>query len=131
MKQLLFVFLMTTGSISFASWELVHKFDDSQVYIDKSHKTRVGSFVQIWSSISFNSEQVDQNIGRYQSWKSLEIFDCDKKERGIISFTYYSAKNRQGNIVKSMSRQLSEVIYKDINPGTVSALFYSFACDDQ
>ena len=85
--------------------------------------------VQIWSSVNFDLEQVDQKIGKYHSWKSLEIFDCDKKKRGYVSFTYYSAKNRQGNIVNSMSRPLSEVSFRDVDPGTVSALFFTLACE--
>jgi hypothetical protein len=129
MKRVLFVLLMITCSVSFGAWELVHTFSDSQVYLQRSIKPSEGSVVQVWSSVNFNSEQVDQNIGRYQSWKALEIFDCDKVKHGYVSFTYYSAKNRQGNVVNSMSRQLSEVTYKDIGSGTVSALFFALACD--
>ena len=79
MKKLILGALIILPISSWADWEITAIEPDQAIYHDKKTKHKNKSLVKMWTMTDF-PEAREAGFGSFQSFKSLDVFDCSKND---------------------------------------------------
>lgn len=94
------------------------------VYVDGTSISKKGNIAQMISLINFQAPQIRPNY-RFQSQAELSEYDCKESKSRLLSFSRYSKKMGEGEMVFS---DKTPVNWKKVAPGSAGEVLFEFAC---
>lgn len=105
-------------------WTQITDNESDTVFTDISSVSKSGNKVKMWNLLNLK-----KNVGdNYSSLKSLQEYDCKENKSRVISYTTYSAKMGNGNVVKSNTTTHD---WLPVKPGGRTALLWKTACTNK
>ena len=127
MKQLLFVLLMMTCSVSWAEWELTQLNDTEVMYHDKSTIRRNSAIARMWTMTDFLEKQLESGKP-YKSQITQFSYDCKSETAKLITTTIYSGSKGQGVVVSSYFDKDNLQSWNPVVPGSLGEHEWKIAC---
>ena len=111
------------------NWVRVGNATDGSIekYLDINSVQRTGSRVKVWELTKLAA--MDHLEGKsFQSSKGLLSIDCDKRKISFTRADFYSDRDGNGTIVKSVSYSDDGSSYRDIKPGSLFEIEMNYVC---
>jgi hypothetical protein len=128
MKKLLISALVILPISSWAAWEITSIEPDQAIYHDKETKQKDKSLVKMWTMTDF-PETREAEFGSFQSFKSLDVFDCSKKRHAFSNAVFFSDKLASGDIVHTITKDTNRLEWRTIKNQGASEIEWKIACE--
>ncbi len=114
----------STSVLASWNWAIEDQGMGMTVYIDQATISKKGDIAQMISLISFQTPQIRSKY-RFQSQAELSEYNCQESKTRLLSFSRYSNKMGEGEMVFSDKTPTS---WKEIAPGSAGEVLFEFAC---
>ncbi len=111
-----------------SNWELIDKNEDAKYYIDPGTIRTESNYTLVWGLINFSKLQTLSSQLQYKSGKSLDVYNCQEMKIGIKDVLVYRGDVASGPTTQIASRDISEVDFMDVVPGTISESLFKRVC---
>ena len=128
MKKLLIAAFLILPISSWADWEITAIEPDQAIYHDKKTKDKDKSLVKMWTMTDFPQTR-EAEFGSFQSFKSLDIFDCSKKQHAFSNAVFFSDKLASGDIVYTIMKDVNHLEWRQIEQRSASEIEWKIACE--
>ena len=128
MKKLLIGALVILPISSWADWEITAIEPDQAIYHDKKTKHKNKSLVKMWTMTDFPAAG-EAEFGSFQSFKSLDVFDCSKKRHAFANAVFFSDKLASGDIVYTIMKDANHLEWRQIEQQSASEIEWKIACE--
>ena len=124
-KKLLFILMLTMGSVVHAQWFFYGvALDGTQQFIDKNTIQQVGKYKRAWTKNEISSNSLVYTKGNIRSTRQLEEIDCYEKKVRFLSFTTF----RQANLIERVNSIDETNEWKFIAPDTNGETLWEIVC---
>jgi hypothetical protein len=124
-KAILLMLLVYSGSTP-AEWARVGGNETMVAYADFSSIRENGNVVKMWTLADFKMAEVSGGK-QFLSSKSKVEYDCEKKRRRTLYFSWHSGNMGEGEMVATSS---SREKWAPVLSGTVREALWKFACGE-
>jgi len=128
MKKILIGALVVLPISSWADWEITAIEPDQAIYHDKETKHKNESLVKMWTMTDF-PETREAEFGSFHSFKSLDVFDCSKKQHAFMNAVFFSDKLASGNVVHTIMKDANYLEWRKIEKQSASEIEWKIACE--
>lgn len=124
-NAILMLLLVVFSSSALAEWARAGGNDAMIAYADFSTIRENGNMVKMWTLADFKVAKVSAVGKPFLSSKSQVEFDCRKKRRRTLYFSWHSGNMGEGEIIISNSNRDK---WAPVLRGTVREALWKFAC---
>ena len=114
----------STSALADWNWAIEDQDMGMTVYIDQASISKNGDIAKMVSLINFQTPQIRSKY-RFQSQAELSEYDCKETKSRLFSFSRYSKKMGEGEMVYSDKIPTN---WKKITPGSAGEVLFEFAC---
>jgi hypothetical protein len=124
MKRLLFLFLLTVCSPSWAEWVHISTVENIEFYYEDKSIRRNGEVSKMWTLFSGLNDSIEGK--NYQSFSRLYSYDCKNEVTKVLRIVFYSGVVSQGKVV--FSHEYKNDNWVSVRPGTLEGKALEIAC---
>ncbi len=104
MKKIFFIVLLIFSSIAHADWTFItESSNDTKFYLDFSTVQKKNNLVRVWQRVELPKPQIFSGEN-YLSMRAYREYDCTEKRERILSLSFFSQNNLNGNIIHNHSQ---------------------------